>query len=506
MSLKSNPRPLWIGIGVAVVAYALALNPYFIPGIYDDLLYHNAAASIARGDGFIYNGAFVFDWPPMFAWLLAGPHLVGIHSVLVSKLIVLVFVVLGLLAIFQALSREERPYPVLVCLLMAANPKSYQMGTRILSEWPFMTASFVFFALLARMRRERSPRLAIFVGLTLGAAALLRYAGVFLGAALIAEAVFALRAARGNVAAKARAIAPELIAAVTGGALFLLWMVHAYQQKASSAVPVANANFSGSAYASFHPRAVLEAIANVLFASNAFVHTLGASGAGEWLAALLGLAILFALGARLASRRAQASDWYVVVYLGFLCFYEAGGLAPLSRYVFAVAPFLIAYVLEGAASLTRRWGKAGVDLWSRRSGKLAIVAWLGLSVALDAVLLLHGNAEHTHKALAAFRTHDEGAFYDGYWRDLYNACQAIQKVPRDGAVAQLDRKDLAYIIYFSKRPAARANDVDEATFLIAPKDDTLGSVSSAGVKWSALGTFGALSAYERQSNEQEAAH
>src|SRR6516162_11745438 len=80
-----------------LVLYAAALNPFFLPASYDDVVYHFGALSLAAEGSFKYCGKYIVDWPPGLSVLIAIPFRLGWQSVLSAKVCVLLCVAGGLL-------------------------------------------------------------------------------------------------------------------------------------------------------------------------------------------------------------------------------------------------------------------------------------------------------------------------------------------------------------------------------------------------------------------------
>lgn len=77
--------------------YLLALNPYLGPATYDDVVYFLGAESLAKGEGYLYQGKLIGDWPPLFSTLLSLPMRFGFSSVWTAKLVVLTAILISFL-------------------------------------------------------------------------------------------------------------------------------------------------------------------------------------------------------------------------------------------------------------------------------------------------------------------------------------------------------------------------------------------------------------------------
>src|SRR5215831_8737553 len=84
-------RRVWL-VMLPVVLYAAALNPFFMPAAYDDIVYHFGALSLAAEGSFKFCGKYIVDWPPGPSVLIAIPFRLGWQSELSAKICVLLCV------------------------------------------------------------------------------------------------------------------------------------------------------------------------------------------------------------------------------------------------------------------------------------------------------------------------------------------------------------------------------------------------------------------------------
>ena len=153
-----------------VPLYLLAINPWFMPDQHDDVLYYFGAVNLAERQGFSFNAEYITDWPPAFSLLIAAVGALAGFSVVAAKLLVVGFVVLGLVLMPRYLRAQDRAYPFACTALAALFPISFMMGTRVLSEWPYLAISVVFLLALARLKDRPSWGWAVLVGLLLAGA------------------------------------------------------------------------------------------------------------------------------------------------------------------------------------------------------------------------------------------------------------------------------------------------------------------------------------------------
>src|SRR5262245_42470246 len=100
-------RRVWLML-LPLVLYGAALNPFFLPATYDDIVYHFGALSLAAEGSFKYCGKYIVDWPPGPSVLIAIPFWLGWQSVLSAKVCVLLCAVAGLLFGFRLFQKEGR--------------------------------------------------------------------------------------------------------------------------------------------------------------------------------------------------------------------------------------------------------------------------------------------------------------------------------------------------------------------------------------------------------------
>lgn len=480
---------------LTLLIYAAAINPFFMPSTYDNAVYYLAARSIAAGDGYRFAGSAVVDWPPGFSLLAAALFSVGLKSVVAAKLMVLVSALIGLFLVRRYLHVEGRRYVWPTVLIFAALPTSMLMGTRIGSEWPYIAASFGCLLLMLRQSETRSLRTALATGVVLGMASLIRYAGVFLGAALIAQGV--AQALRRGRSCRLRHVLPELVASATGAVIFAVWLVISLGSLAQGETPATAGNLDARIYLGFHPIAVVAAVGNLLFHSSDIVHHLGLARWAATLAVLMPGAVCV-LGLVARRRRVAASDWYVIGYVAFLSFYEKGDVKDLTRYLLPVAPFLIGYLFEGLARVGLLL-RLDMGVWRGRAASTALAMWLAAAVLCNVSVLLRGNPSRTYSGLCALVSRSPESFYRGYWRDLYMACRTVAESPDTRPVALAGTDDWQYVLLFCGRKSVPLEQADKAGFVIArTRHDRARSIHErAGLVQ--VGRWNEISLYERKS-------
>ena len=146
----------WMILYFPLLLYLLAVNNYLSPSTYDNVVYYEGAHSLATGIGYQIDEHPIVDWPPLLSAFLAIPMLLGLTEVIASKLVVLCFVCVGIGLIYQRLERDDRPFPLATTLLFTLTPTAFLWGTRVMTEWPFLTLALGFLTALDRLRWNRA--------------------------------------------------------------------------------------------------------------------------------------------------------------------------------------------------------------------------------------------------------------------------------------------------------------------------------------------------------------
>lgn len=416
-----------------VCLYGAALNPWYLPDTYDNTLYHLSAKSIAEGNGYRFAGRLVTDWPPLWPMILALPHALGFHGVLAAKVVVMLFAVAATVLLLRLFAKDERRH--FLAALLVFSPLGFQMGTRIMAEWPYMALSFGFFLALGKAGNRGWS---IVSGLLLGLAALTRYTGVFLFFAIAFEIVRQYR-----MHGLKQALLSPCIAVLVGMLILGLWFAYIFIAPAAGESVAPATNLDMSSYRSFHPLEVLLALANLLF----FTHPLFQSAPA--LETVLALVVSSFLGLgivkRVRNRSFGPQDVYSLTLACFLAFYETGHVPSLTRYLLPVLPFVCVWFLEGLALFRGLLCPKTVFLW-----RLGALVWLVFFIAIDVRLMFVGKPENLHGGLSFLVSKSPQEFYRGQWLDLYRACQHIAWDSRPGAVSQLPNST-GYVFAFTAR-------------------------------------------------------
>lgn len=462
---KAPYRGVALVLSAPLLLYGAALNPYFLPAQYDDLLYYYGAKSLAESGSYQLNGLYITDWPPVLPALLALLFRAGLESVWTAKALILFFVGLGLWCTYRLFALEGRPHPLTTCLIFALLPCSFMMGTRIMAEWPYIAISLLFLILLELLNAwNRNIPFALLTGSVLGLAALTRWAGVFLGAAVLAQALAKMRSRSG--APRFLLALPEAVAAGVGAAIWGLWKLKlTLQLLAGTAHPSENWG-SLSAILHFDPVAQLSLFDDLFFEGSSIFRYLGI--VDHPLGFILVLPVLVTVAGMIAHFRSKGlkpADWYVLATLIVLMFYYK---IKITRYLLPIAPFLISYLFTGITLMARAL-KIRVDIWSTWQLRALLVTWMGALVGLNVYILCCGNAPKTHSGLCILASPNAESFYAGEWRELYQMCQLLRADPAPGTVAVIGGAEGfgKYLWCFSGRSSSGFPPQGQVGFVLA---------------------------------------
>ncbi|MFT5107798.1 MAG: hypothetical protein ACI9UA_003432 [Pseudoalteromonas tetraodonis] len=410
--------PRWVLTILPAAIFLLALNPWFTPEQHDDVLYFFGAKSIVETGEFALDGTPITDWPPVFPVFLAGARIIAGDAVWVAKLVVFAFVVAGLFAI-RAMAKVHRfELPVAVAALTCLLPISLISGASVLSEWPFLALSMAFLITLQRLGSSRSMPWMFAAGALLALASLTRFAGVFLGIAVLAQMWTQFRQARVSSAAPwYRAIAPEIGVAMMGAIPWLLWKMRCSQAIASGDAPTGAYDRTShylERFSNIDPYALFSMIETTLFSLRRAVETRVDSAilSGIIVVLLMGL-LVFGMVRQFRTHGVQPADWYVLAMLALLL----GDLVKPERYFLPIAPFLIGYIILGLRDLSTM-------LYHERSRlfvKGAIVMWAAWLILLDGYLLFVGNSDSSRGGFSMLASPHIESYYRGRDLDLYHA-------------------------------------------------------------------------------------
>lgn len=364
---------------------------------HDMSLYLGLARSMARGEGFVFNGTFNEQVPPGLPVLLAPVAAVAsVRDVSVFQSVVALFGILALYLTWAWARAANRPFPWLTALVVALIPGFYSAATgRVYAEVPYMVASL---AVLWWAERAVNPAGRALKPVTIAAVALcavavpaLRTVGIALPTALVIAALHdsirrrhsGLRTTDWRLAACTVAAASfafilvwsRVVAAkasgVFGGGFAPSYMAH---------LTLRNAQVPDSGTISV-PELVLRFPSGILRQS---AHAAEMATGISWISPLwlspfiLLVGVVIAVGWwRTLKREQPLAAWYALLFVAIIAIwpFDEG-----QRFLVPIAPLLVAFAFDGArpvfdfvaaAAVSRR---RGVPLLLGSAALLALLA------------------------------------------------------------------------------------------------------------------------------------
>jgi len=476
-------------LALPATLFLLALNPWFSPEQHDDVTYFFSAESLAEHGSFALDGTPVTDWPPVFPAILAAARSLAGGSPLVAKLVVLLFVCVGVLVIRRVAATQHFPCPSLIAAITCLLPISLICGANILSEWPFLTLSLLFILSLQRLQHSRTPLWILGSGILLAITSLTRFSGVLLGAAIIAQAVTRMRADK-----RLQSALPEILVACIGAAPWLLWKLRCHLIIAGGDAPPGAYDQPGyyiERFTNFDIAGLFAAIESTLLsATRASSQVTDHQLVGTAIVSLLAIATI--AGAALHFKRfgIQPADWYVLANLALLL----GDLMKPERYFLPIAPFLIAYLIVAI--------RAVADTFARQrpaqAFAAAIAVWVALLLALDTHLLFKGNADGSRGGQSMLASPDIESFYRAENLELYRAIRSADRRAPSGdpiAAAGFHGK---YLLALAGRSFENYPDDDlEPTSWLVERHHEGGGQIQIPSGWRLVETFGTHRVFQR---------
>lgn len=407
-----------------LILYLFGINAYFIPDAYDNVIFFQGGKAIADSGHFLWLGKYVVDWGPGFSALLAIPFKLGFDSISDAKFFVWLFVLAGSIFAYRFLCREKRPYPAITIAIVLLLPVGLSQASRIMAEWPYIAFSFLFLHLLHRLPFSRRPWLmAIFVGLLLGYTSLIRFIGVLLGAAVVAQAWTRIR---GEAKWQFKKALPELVVALVGTSVFFGWKLWvAIQAKAGMATESMyyTEGWIERIFSNPSPTLLGENISQLLFQWVAIEERFGV----PWVVFSLGLVVVVGvMGIGVAElwrqRNLRPVDAYTMAVLILIMFIAERAFP---RYLLPVAPLLVNYFVIGL--------RRGLELLRYVNLQRQVPAIFGAALTLWCLALGFVQVQaivvgkSLHGGLSPWASPTGDSFYKGVWLNLYQGCQWINE-------------------------------------------------------------------------------
>ncbi len=456
-----------------IIAYLLALNPYFLPETYDNAIFFQGAKAIAESGHFLWQGTYVVDWGPGLSGLLAIPIKLGFDSVLAAKFTIVVLILCGAILAHRLFIKEARPFPHLTLAITLLLPLSLLQGTRIMADWPYTTFAFLFLFLLQKLQDKPSAPLVILAGVTLGYASLIRFIGVLLGAAVVYQGWRKIRSTKTQWSFKSAL--PEVIVAIIGASIFWAWKFWIrYQQDLGKAneVQYYEDGWIERIFSSLNPAYILEHNSQLLFQWPTIGGAMGLPTIVILTATLIpagmilmGIVHLFRTG---ESRPMDAYAFLVIVLVSFL------SDRAQTRYLLPIAPLLINYFLVGFHQCLHWVPLSFIRKHLKGSFHAAVALWMAMLTLLLSYLLIRGTSDKSHRGLCALASPSPASFYGGSWGHLYEACEWIANQTEHagdvGTTAGMNR----YVHVFTKRFVPdQLSDSTKLAFIVEYEIDPL---------------------------------
>jgi len=317
-----------------------------LAGLGDDSVSYLVQAHLYAGNA----SAAVRQWagtathfPPLFPLLLAACG--AAHDMVRAHEVVAACAALALVAMFAFASRvvaDRRTACALVAVFLAT-PTAWVSTLGILSDPPYLLASFALLAIHRDDGREASHAHLALVGIVLASAVLARSAGLALVAAYVVHAAVRVRRRESDTALL---VVPMAAVAVAG--LAWTWL----------RVPLVGENYglvlrNVGTWIARDPldffAAIGRQLANAWVASFASAPQVGTPSR----VVLLALAACAVAGAVRAARRNRLDGWYALAYLAMLCVW----LFPeeiMRRLLYPLLPLALLHAGEALFALARR--------------------------------------------------------------------------------------------------------------------------------------------------------
>lgn len=306
-----------------------------------------------------------------------------------------------------------------------------------MTDWPFIALTFLFFYLFDK---NDSAGKAIFLGMLFYACMLTRYAGLFLIIPILTQPLL-----------EKKSIRFYLVTLLVGLGLFVVtwiipiyWMVHVGITETNYYTGIAQLiHFSFSS--------TLQEIGDLFLNIKTLIHFFPKFLASMILIISIIICIIgFIITVR--TKKLKSTDSWVLATLLISLFFSS----KYNRYLLPIAPFLIAYLLQGFDFIFRR------KYWTT----FCIIIWGIFLLAQDFYLLLQGN-DTSYGGLNYLVSPTYNQFYKGYWNDLYQMAKIINESPKKGPIAfDNTLKGEKYLWFFTNQEILPLSDKDKASFLL----------------------------------------
>ncbi|NQT85510.1 glycosyltransferase family 39 protein [bacterium] len=374
---------------VAVFYVASAPGTLFVKP--DTAVYMSVARSLARGDGYAYNGARLGKYPPVFPLMLSAVYRTAGENVRAMQIVVALCGVGAIAMAWLLVRARSGARMAMAVLVLTATCTWFQSHS---SAYVLAGAPYALFSIAALWLTERAVRaegFAVWRWLGVAAVGVVAIATHVTGVALIPALVWAALFTRGQThTARRRLVAAALVGAIcTAAALFWILSNQAvegtagYSRHIETVVPDDLGGFVTLARLR-----LTESVSAVLSRSHKQV---------RWSLAL-GVIVLFLLPGLVKAFREHrsATEVYTCAYIGLLL--VAGGEGGHERYMVPIVPLLFYY---GCLSAPIVCGWAARLARSQSPEKAARIAAVVLAMAVTGHAVV--NRIRCKRGASAFR-------------------------------------------------------------------------------------------------------
>lgn len=474
----------FLKILIPAILFALVLNPYMTPDLYDNLIYYIGAQNIPEYSIDLSKGLYLIGWPPVFAFLLAIPHQLGHLSPIVGKGIVMGLALFSISLFYRLFRLEKRFFPIISCFLVAISPTGVIIASKMLTEWPFTFFAVAFLLLLHHLNVSKHKWITAFAAtFCLILAIMTRYIGVALLLPVAMSAIKNLKEKRSIFALKY-----EFFIGVIASGAYLCWKYYVASEISAicstDEVPCITFLVGLERFQYFSLTQLLYQICDLFFHIHLIIPTSEDLSTKIFLYSIGGLITIGFL-----SRPKKISDAFVVGILVILSCY----FYKITRYLLPVAPFLLSDLLLGCSICLNLLNG------NRQILKIGTTLWAIIFILLNSAYLLVGNMESYNGASFLVSSTPE-KYYEGEWKDLYLANQFIKQHPLDEKLG-IDSDHFqydAYIWFFSEQPITRKPEKTGQFFISTHQ--TLSSFQDEVEKgnFSHVETFGNFRVFQRE--------
>ncbi len=441
--------------------YLLALNPYLLPGIYDDIVYMAGAQSLALQGTYTYDGVQIADWPPLTSLLIATAYLFGCKELITLKSLMILFVVAGAFALYRLLTELNRPFAKWTLFLFLLTPSSLIWGTQVMSDWPYTAFSFVFLFFLHKLSISRRLSDALLACLFFSLCLFTRYFAIGLTIALALQ-IYIIAKQR-NKESLFKECALELFVLGIGYALFLVGWVYPIVLAAQKNPYIVKYYHSLDFLSRFYPLDFFRTLAEIFLFPKSLQLYLGGS-----LSLIAGIAIfctiLYGFFCLYKEEKSSPLDYYVLAGLCVIACHEA----KQSRFFLPIIPFLYSYFLTGVKSLYQVMLEKKL-ISGNPYTSLLLPIWSIVLISMDTFLLIKGNSR-TFQGLNPIISPTPKDFYLGYWKELYEMIENLKALPIVDPIGIFHIGDIKYIRYFSGRQTKNISESQQVKWILAPND------------------------------------